>query len=129
MEEPQHFLYKHKIPTLFSKGVKAPVCVCVCVCVRETNVEKWMETAILTHNFLAAQGGDTAPAGHPTTSLDYKQTQRLKLDRKSHMGICIYHFITPTISVPMWLLPLISIGASCVEDLIDSSVRSQYATI
>ena len=36
----------------------------------------------------------------------------------SHLGICIYHFITPThFPLTTWLLPLIFTGASCAENL------------
>ena len=54
-----------------------------------------------------------------TASWDWLKTESPKLTLPvSHMGICIYHFITPThFRSTTWLLLLIFTGASCAENL------------
>ena len=90
--------------------------------------EIWVETAILTHNnfswpyyavlslrphlaFLLVLGwevlSDWLGLFWPRDCLPVSQ-----------IGICIYHFITPThFQSTMWLLPLIFTDASCAENL------------
>ena len=63
----------------------------------------------------------------PTQLTTATGTDRLPI---CHMGICIYHFVTPThIWSTMSLLPVIFIGASYVENLwLTAQVKGQYAT-
>ena len=52
------------------------------------------------------------------TRLTVASWDRLQTATASHVGICIYHFITPVhFRSTTWLLPFIFIGASCAENL------------
>ena len=96
----------------------------------------WRQTAILTHNFLITLyylqslrllslirctqlGTPCGPlALHQHDSLSARLNCQLTAARltKSHVGICIYHFTTPThFRSTTWLLPLIYTGASYAE--------------
>ena len=82
-------------------------------------------------DFLVARW-DTAPEGPSSHLLALSGTNRINSGHKprltvSHIGICIYHFETPThFRSTTWLLLVIYTGASCAEkSLIDGSVKGQ----
>ena len=78
------------------------------VCERQRLIETWRQrqTAILTHAVLSSRPyicfSDETYSTGPAAIVLYLTTDHCKLaltDWDSHMGICIYHFIMPTISI------------------------------
>ena len=61
----------------------------------------------------------TSASGQGSTQPEARSKLRLILKLPaSHVGICIYHFITPAhFHSTTWLLPLIFTGATCTENL------------
>ena len=129
-------LQKYNSHNLSSKGVRASVGEW------QTESGRRRQTAKLTHNFYLAtlcylQGlMSSLPMRHTQPVLTRELLGSLQLqfsirwlnwllqagtDRlrpNSHVGICIYHFITPMISIhTMWLLLLIFASASCAKNL------------
>ena len=96
------FLQKYICLSLFlSKGIRASM-----VCERDRDKGRQRQTDILTHNFLAALW-DTAPVKCPATywrsrdwpNLFWSQAETDSKLTLSYVGICIYHFTTPTIPI------------------------------
>ena len=95
-------------------------------------INRWRETAILTHNlFLAALRGAQPLTGAlcDWPNLFWPKAETNSRLTESHVAISIYHFTAPTISTQLRdCFCLFTQVCPVQRNLIDSSVKGQYAT-